>query len=110
VLIFSLTTGCALQFPLTAWQLLLAACALLVCAALPLAVHHRIRRAAQHALLFEEMLAYLARIAIALEQANVPTSDEIAAQFLRDLAEIERHDSPPQPALNPKLRQMPFRP
>jgi hypothetical protein len=110
MLVFSLTPGCVLEFPPTTLQLLLVASGLLVCAAILLAVRHKTRIAAQHALLFEEMLAYLARITDALEQANLPASDEITAQILRHMAEIEEHDSPPQPTPNPKVRQMLSRP
>jgi len=88
--------------PLTSFQLLVAAGALLICAALLLAVRQRMRVTMERSLLTDELIIYLGRIADALEQQRTPSTDEVTVAVMRRLEEMGNAKA------NGKVREMPF--
>ena len=76
--------------PLTSYQLILVAGALLVVAAVLLWVHRRTRIAVDSSTVSEELMIYLARIANALERPvpHGPSTDEVAREVLLRLEQI----------------------
>ena len=61
-----------LDVPMTSFQLLVAGGALLICAAILLAVRRKTRVVMEHSVVTDELMAYLARIANALEGRPLP--------------------------------------
>jgi hypothetical protein len=88
--------------PLSSFQLLVAGGALLICAAILLGMRRKMKVEMENSVVTEELMAYLARIANALESPRTPTGEEISAQLLRRIAEKE------EGRLNGKVREMPF--
>jgi hypothetical protein len=76
--------------PLTSYELILAAGALLVLAAVLLWVHRRTRIALESSVVSEELMIYLARIANALERPlpQGPSTDDVTREVLRRLEQI----------------------
>jgi len=87
---------------LTSFQLLMAGGVLLIFAAILLGLRRRSRVQVESSIVTEELMAYLARIANALETPRTPTGQEIADQILRR-AEERANDK-----RNGKVREMPF--
>lgn len=76
-----------LNVPLTNTQMLVAGGALLLFAAILMVLRRRTRVVVVSSPLTEEVMVYLARIANAVENSRGPSSDEIAAEFMRRLQE-----------------------
>jgi len=91
-----------LDVPMTSFQLLVAGGALLICAAILLAVGRKTRVVMEHSVVTDELMAYLARIANALEGQRAPSSEEITERVVRRLQEL----SGAKPDGN--VREMPF--
>lgn len=89
--------------PLTSYQLILAAGALLVLAAVLLLVQRRTRIALESSVVSEELMIYLARIANALErpQPQWPSTDDVTRDVLRRLEQIASAKP------NGKVKEMP---
>jgi hypothetical protein len=77
-----------LNVPLTSFQLLAGGAGLLICAATLLMVRRKSRVEVESSVVTEELMAYLARIANALEGLKATSSEEITAEVLRRLQEI----------------------
>jgi hypothetical protein len=75
------------KVPLTNTQMLVAGGALLLFAAILMITRRRTRVVVVNSPLTEEVMVYLARIANAVESYRGPSSDEIAAEFMRRLQE-----------------------
>ena len=82
--------GWLAETPLTSYQLILVAGALLVVAAVLLWVQRRTRIAVESSTVSEELMIYLARIANALERPvpQAPSTDEVAREVLLRLEQI----------------------
>lgn len=78
-----------LNVPLTNTQMMMAGGALLLFAAMLMVLRRRTRVVVVSSPLTEEVMVYLARIANAVENARGPSSDEIAAEFMRRMQERE---------------------
>jgi hypothetical protein len=87
--------------PVTSLELLAAGGALLICAAILLGLRRRQRVEMESSVVTEELMAYLARIANALEAMQVPSSDAITKDVLLRLQEIANAKP------NGKVREMP---
>ena len=88
------------DLPLSSFQLLVAGGALLIFAALLLLVRRKSRVEVESSVVTEELMAYLARIANALETPReTTTKEELTAEVLRRLQEISN-------AKNSKVREM----
>jgi hypothetical protein len=74
--------------PLSSFQLLAVGGGLLILAGILLLVRRKSRVEVESSVVTEELMAYLARIANALEAQQPPRSDEITADVLRRLQEI----------------------
>jgi hypothetical protein len=74
--------------PLSSFQLLAMGGGLLILAALLLLVRRRMRVEVESSVVTEELMAYLGRIANALEAQRTPGSEEITVEVLRRLQEI----------------------
>ncbi len=94
-------TNWATDLPLSSFELLAAGGALLICAAILLGVRRRQRVELESSVVTEELMAYLARIANALEGLQVPSSDAITKDVLLRLQEMANA----KPA--GKVREMP---
>jgi hypothetical protein len=88
--------------PLTNVEMLVAGGVLLVFAGFLIGVRRRSRIALQNSAVTEELIAYLARIANALETSRPPSADEISAQVVKRVAEMA--EAKP----NGRVREMPF--
>ena len=75
------------KVPLTNTQMLVAGGALLLFAAMLMVLRRRTRVVVVNSPLTEEVMLYLARIANAVESYRGPSSDEIAAEFMRRVQE-----------------------
>ncbi len=95
------TTNWSLDVPLTSLELLVAGGALLICAAILLGTRWKQHIEVESSPVTEETMAYLARIANALEGLQVPSSDAITKDVLLRLQEIANA----KPA--GKVREMP---
>lgn len=81
----------AWNLPLTSFQLLAGGGALLICAAILLGLRRRQRVEMESSVVTEELMAYLSRIANALEglqRMDLPSSDAITKDVLLRLQEI----------------------
>jgi hypothetical protein len=76
------------EVPLTSFQLLSVGGGLLLCAALLLMVRRKSRVEVESSVVTEELMAYLARIANALEGLHVPSSEAITKDVLLRLQEM----------------------
>jgi hypothetical protein len=76
------------EVPLTSFQLLAVGGGLLLCAALLLMVRRKSRVEVESSVVTEELMAYLARIANALEGLQVPSSEAITKDVLLRLQEM----------------------
>jgi hypothetical protein len=76
------------EVPLTSFQLLTVGGGLLLCAALLLMVRRKSRVEVESSVVTEELMAYLARIANALEGLQVPSSEAITKDVLLRLQEM----------------------
>jgi hypothetical protein len=74
--------------PVTSFELLAGGGALLICAAILLSVKRKSRIVVESSVVTEELMAYLGRIANALERLQVPASDAITKDVLLRLQEI----------------------
>jgi hypothetical protein len=74
--------------PLTSFQMLAVGGGLLLCAALLLMVKRKSRVEVESSVMTEELMAYLARIANALEGLQVPNSEAITKDVLLRLQEM----------------------
>ena len=101
MLMFGLWQTTWADVPLTSLELLVAGGALLICAAILLGVRRKQRVEMENSVVTEELMAYLARIANALEGMQVPSSDAITKDVLLRLQEIANT----KPA--GKVREMP---
>ena len=84
---FEAMTG-ALGVELTSFELIVAGGALLVCAAILLGLRRHRRVELENSAVMAEMMVYLSRIANALENLQVPSSDAITKDVLLRLQEI----------------------
>jgi hypothetical protein len=84
---FETTTG-VLGVELTSFELIVAGGALLICAAILLGVRRNRRVELESSAVMAEMMVYLSRIANALENLQVPSSDAITKDVLLRLQEI----------------------
>jgi hypothetical protein len=80
--------GWGLDVPLSSFQLLALGGGLLLCAALLLMIRRKTRVEVESSIVTEELMAYLARIANALEAQRTPTGEEVTADVLRRLQDI----------------------
>jgi hypothetical protein len=76
------------EVPLTSFQMLALGGGLLLCAALLLMVKRKSRVEVESSVVTEELMAYLARIANALEGLQVPSSEAITKDVLLRLQEM----------------------
>jgi hypothetical protein len=76
------------DLPVTSFELLLAGGALLICAAVLLSMRKKNRVVLESSVVTEELMAYLGRIANALEGLQVPQSDAITKDVLLRLQEM----------------------
>lgn len=90
-----------MSVPITSFQLLLAAGALLVFAAILLGFRRKARVELESSAVIAELMAYLARIANALENQQMPSSEAITKDVLLRLQEIANA----KPSV--KVREMP---
>jgi hypothetical protein len=90
-----------IDVPITSFQLLLSAGALLTLAAILLGFRRKSRIELESSAVTEELMAYLARIANALEGIQVPSSESITKDVLLRLHEIANTKP------NGKVREMP---
>jgi hypothetical protein len=74
--------------PLTSFQLLTVGGLLLICAAVLLLVKRKAKVEVESSIVTEELMAYLSRIANALEGQKAPSADDITREVLRKLQEI----------------------
>lgn len=74
--------------PMSSLQLLIAGGALLICAAILLGLRRKQRVELENSGVTEELMAYLARIANALEGLQMPNSEAITKDVLLRLQEI----------------------
>jgi hypothetical protein len=84
-------TNWATELPLSSFELLVGGGALLICAAILLGLRRRQRVELETSMVTEELMAYLARIANALEglqRIEMPSSDAITKDVLLRLQEI----------------------
>lgn len=83
-----MTTG-ALGVQLSSFELIVAGGSLLICAGILLGLRRRNQRIElENSVVTAEMMAYLSRIANALENLQVPSSDAITKDVLLRLQEI----------------------
>jgi len=90
-----------IDVPVTSFQLLLSAGALLTFAAILLGFRRKPRVEVESSAVTEELMAYLARIANALEGIQVPSSEAITKDVLLRLHEIANTKP------NVRVREMP---
>ena len=76
------------EIPLTSFQLLTIGGVLLVCAALLLLVRRKTKVEVESSIVTEELMAYLRRIADALEAQRPPSTEQITGEVLKKLQEI----------------------
>jgi hypothetical protein len=74
--------------PVTSYELLIAGGALLICAALLLSLKRKTRVVVESSVVTEELMAYLGRIANAMERLQMPASDAITKDVLLRLQEM----------------------
>lgn len=94
-------TNWTLNVPLTSGELLVGGGALLILAAVLLLVSRKKRVTMESSVVSEELMAYLARIADALERMQVPNSEAITKDVLLRLQEMAGAKA------NGKVREMP---
>lgn len=82
------TTAGGWVVQLTSFELIVAGGALLICAAILLGVRRSRRIEIENSAVMAEMMVYLSRIANALENLQVPSSDAITKDVLLRLQEI----------------------
>jgi hypothetical protein len=97
---FEITTG-ALGLKLTSFELIVAGGALLICAAILLGLRRNQRVELENSVVIAEVMVYLSRIATALENLQVPSSDAITKDVLLRLQEIANTKP------NGKVREIP---
>jgi|SRR5580700_9038342 hypothetical protein len=88
------------DLPVTSFELLVAGGALLVCAAALLSVRKKNRVVLESSVVTEELMAYLGRIANALERLQMPASDAITKDVLLRLQEMAN--------VKQKVKEMPL--
>ena len=93
--------GWGMDLPMSSFQLLVGGGALLICAALLLMVRRKSRVEVESSVVTEELMAYLGRIANALEGLQMPNSEAITKDVLLRLQEIANVKP------NGKVREMP---
>jgi hypothetical protein len=76
------------EIPLTSFQLLTIGGVLLVCAALLLLIRRKTKVEVDSSIVTEELMAYLRRIADALEAQRPPSTEQITGEVLKKLQEI----------------------
>jgi hypothetical protein len=76
------------ELPVTSFELLVGGGALLICAAVLLSVRKKNRVVVESSVVTEELMAYLGRIANALERLQIPASDAITKDVLLRLQEM----------------------
>jgi hypothetical protein len=86
---FGMWQGTSLSaLPVTSFELLIAGGALLICAALLLSLKRKTRVVVESSVVSEELMAYLGRIANAMERLQMPASDAITKDVLLRLQEM----------------------
>jgi hypothetical protein len=88
------------DLPVTSFELLVAGGALLICAAALLSVRKKNRVVLESSVVTEELMAYLGRIANALERLQMPASDAITKDVLLRLQEMAN--------VKQKVKEMPL--
>jgi hypothetical protein len=102
VYLFIETPGYLPDVPMSSFQLMVGAGALLIVAALLLSFRRTKNVTVQRSLLTDEMMIYLGRIADAMER-NAPPNKEMI------IAEIERRiEARTEPRMNGKVHEMPY--